>query len=145
MTDVQVHQVRNLMDERDVAVIDPVAGVHLQIEVVCAHRRLAQPFQFLFHDLVGISVGQFARVQFDHVRAERDRPIDLFSNRIDEQTHADAGGVKPFHRRRQLFPMGHDIEPAFRRDFLPLLGNEQTSSAQSACAIADLRVLPKRI
>ena len=79
-------------------------------------------------------------MQFNNVRAERDRPIDLFAKRIDEQAHADAGSVKPFHRRRQLFPMGDDIEASFRRDFLPFLRNEAHFIRHNPqCDIDDLR------
>ena len=118
MADVQVHQVRNFVDERDVAVIDAVACIHLEIEIRPRASPPPQPFEFLLLDFLGVGIGQFPGMQFHHVRAECDRRIDLFANRIDEHAHADAGGVKPLHRRRQLFPMGHHIKTAFRCDFL---------------------------
>jgi len=41
VADVQLHQVRDFVDERDVAVVDAMPGVDLQVEIQGALRGLA--------------------------------------------------------------------------------------------------------
>ena len=89
---------RNFVDERDVSIIDAVAGVDLKIEIRGPDGGVPQPLQFLLLDFFRVGVGQLSGMQLDDVGAECHRRIDLFPSRIDEHADANARGMKPLHR-----------------------------------------------
>src|SRR5882724_4121120 len=63
-------------------------------------------------------------MQLHHLRAELSRAIHLLQSRIDKQADTDAAALKPFYRGFELVSLGHHIETAFGRNFLPFFWHE---------------------
>ena len=124
VTDIQLGQVRDAMDQCDVAIIDSVAGVDLKLQTRRIVRAIDQALELGRFNSFGKRVRELARVQFHHLGAEFDGDIDLFAQRIDEHAHANAASVESLHRRHQLGLVRDEIESALGRDFLALFRNE---------------------
>src|SRR5262249_7966685 len=84
VTDVEFCQARDLMNERDIFVIDPMAGIDLKMRFRRSMCRSSQLFQFLLFNLFRERIGQPASMQLDHFHAELCRGIDLLQGGIDE-------------------------------------------------------------
>ena len=74
MPDVQLYEMRDFVDESDIAIIDAMAGVDLEAKTCRLDRRFPQSLQFLLFDLFRKRIGQSAGVQFHHVRLQFNRP-----------------------------------------------------------------------
>src|SRR6266446_3579204 len=111
--DVELGQMRNPVNERDVSVIDAMAGVDLKFCIVRTPRTLTQAIQLLRFDSFCERVRQFAGVQFDHFHSQSRRAVDLFFVGINKQTDADAIGVESLDGIEQIPTIGDGIEPAF--------------------------------
>ena len=124
VADVELGKVRDLMDKRDVAVVDPVPGVDLKAKVGRAHGRFLQPLQLLALDLFRVSVSQRAGVQLDHFRFQFRGGIHLLRRGIDEKADPHPDGLQAFDRAGQVAPLPNEIEAAFGRDLFPLFRDE---------------------
>ena len=89
MTDVQLSEMRDVIDLKDIAVVDAMPGIYLQAGICRANCRGAQPFEFLLLDLFGEGIRQPTSVQFHHIRSESHRHIDLFQGGINKEANAN--------------------------------------------------------
>src|SRR5262249_36943917 len=83
VTNIKFGQTWNLMDERDVFVVDAVTCVHLQIGFRCSARSPSQLFQFFLLDLFRKCIRKSASVQLDHFHTQLGRGINFLQGRID--------------------------------------------------------------
>ena len=125
VTDVELDQVRDDVQERHVLTIQSVPGVHLQPELVRLLRRGNQPFEFDLPFALAMEVLRVsARVQFDELRTDRHRGVDLHRIRSDEEAHVDAGVVHSLAGCGQGGELSGHIQTAFGRHFLTPFWNE---------------------
>ena len=124
MPDVELGQMRDLVNESDIPVIDAMAGVDLKFCAVRMPRTLTQAIQLLRLDFFCERVRQFARMQFDHFRSQFRCAVDLFFIGINKETDADAIGMEPLDGIGQVPTAGDGIQPAFCRNFRAFLRNK---------------------
>src|SRR6266403_4604603 len=113
MSNVQFGEMRNLMNQNDIAVIDAVASVDLHLQLRRTLRGHMQVLQFSFFNLFREGIRQFASVELDHLHAKFTRSINLFQRWIDKETHANARSMQSLDSGFQLSAMRNHIEPAF--------------------------------
>ena len=112
MADVQLDQVRHVMQQRQVLVIQAVPGVDLQAERVRLLRAGDQPFQLVVAlRLLVERLGESAGVQLNELAARARRGLDLRRIGRDEQADLDPAVVHPLARLGQS-PAGSRPHPA---------------------------------
>src|SRR5213594_512520 len=104
MPDVELGQMRDPVNKRDVSVIDAMAGVDLKFCAVRMPSTLTKAIQLLRFHLFCERVRQSAGVQFDHFHPEFGRAVDLFFIGINKKTDTDAVGMEPLDGIEQVSP-----------------------------------------
>ena len=121
----------------DVDVVEAVARVHAQAQLVRRDRRAPERLELVDALQLGRRVGVAAGVELDRVGADLVRGEQRVLARVDEQRDGDAGGAEP--RRRPRSPRrgcARDVEPALGGQLLALLGHEahvRRASGRTRC------------
>ena len=140
VADVQLDQVRNLKQRREVLVIQPMAGVDLQAQRSGPGRALAinRSSSAWRRGSSANSPGEGAGVQLDELAAHLRRRLDLGRIGRDEHAHLDAGVVE-FHpclgQRAQV--AGH-VQAALGGNIQPPSGTRHVMSGPSFSAIVTI-------
>ena len=123
MPDVELVNMRERADFGDVHVIDAVAGVDGEAEIVSPDGAEAEPLKFRGPPGTVLGVGVGARVQFDPRRFDRGRSLDRRLVGVDEEACDDAGGGHRLHASPDALTLPDDIQAALGGDFLAALGD----------------------
>lgn len=124
MTDIQF---RNSLDSRnrhDILIMQTMPCIDFQTVADTLFHAFVYPLQFMLRrrciECIGITPG----MQFNNGSPRLMRGYDLFLFGIDEKTDPDAGIGQPLNGRLDDIEITDDIQSAFRRQFLPALGNQ---------------------
>ena len=94
MADVELGELRDGGDRRDIVEGQAVAGVGLDAVLDGQRGAIGDALQF-GRVLLALDMGVAAGVELDHRRAEPNRGLDLSLARLDEQADADARVAEP--------------------------------------------------
>ena len=101
--DVQLDEVRDFVDEGDVAIVDAVTGVYLQPRFRRADAPLRADVRVPVCSTFSVNALASAPVCNSTMSAPiRSRHRPARSTGIDKKADANAGGMEPFHRGAKL-------------------------------------------
>ena len=123
VADVEVGEVGDTSDQRDIGVVDAVTCIDLESGLVGMGSGLDEAMEF--EELrLSLGVRKSAGVQFDHIGAEGERCIDLSVVGFDEHADSGADGFEGLDGGLEVGFESGDIESAFGGDFLTIFWDE---------------------
>ena len=125
MADVQLHEVWEVLEQdRDVLVVEAVASVDFEAEVVGLFGGKAEALQLVrAFAFAAEGFGERARVQFNEFGANACGGGDLIRIGRDKKADFDAGGGEFFARLGESDPMARGIKTALGGDLSAALGD----------------------
>ena len=125
MADIECVEMRNVFDIlADVGVVEAMAGVDAQAEIVGMRGGAGVARQFPAAGGSGGGVGVVAGVEFDGAGVGATGGVDLWQIGIDEDADLNFGRGQPGDDGLEPARVGHGVKAALGGDFLAVLGHE---------------------
>ncbi len=123
--DAELGDLGNGHDRTDVPVVEAMAAVDLESDLVTECGRLPDGLESLLPRRAFLEVGVGTGIDLDEVDADLPRRLDLLEIRVDEDARPDARLPQRPDVGSQGLPVRRDLQSPFRRQLLGPLGHER--------------------